>query len=126
MELKLIGNILVVETGLRNEDVKRAQKHAPHALRVRDEDGNDVFILKSVTDVPSGALVAPHALVCNSVKDGLLSASLTVPESMDATSVVDSYGKALLSAMKYVPVIKEQVQNELVPLDALVNSITTL
>lgn len=53
MRVAIIGGALVLTSSLKVEDIDVLKKYAPDALRVKDEEGNDVFAIAYSEGNPS-------------------------------------------------------------------------
>lgn len=53
MRITLIGGALVITSSLKVEDIQNLKKYSPETLKIKDEEGNDVFAVAYNEDNPS-------------------------------------------------------------------------
>lgn len=109
MRVAIIGGALALTSSLKVEDIGVLTKYAPDALRVKDEEGNDVFAVAYNEGSPSinnkGIVFSGASLT------GEGYATLTVPVDTEGTTGVEAIKDAVADMIaipaKYLAKIEE-------------------
>jgi len=131
MNIKLASGMVLVETGISIEEMKQAAIYAPQALRVRDEEGDTLYSL-ALHIRPANATINGFSFTANCLSEEKelrfaialhVNPSDTLEEAKESLKV--EYGQALVSAAKYLPVIKQQIADACEPIDSLLSVLDT-
>lgn len=122
MKITYVNNAMVVKTDLAAEKYAAAKQYAPHALKVKDEKGNDLFVVAE-----GSAQLKAIGAQFNAVIDGKM--AITIPMTMGLAgeeakqAIKDTYALGLAALATHEATIVANVNAALEPINAVVDSI---
>lgn len=99
MQIKIVGQALIITSAITFKDIERAKKLSPDCLTVRDEDKNPTFLL-TIGDKPALSTLGASFNASNA--EGKAQMTLMLPnmaEDKRIAYVTDTYGAALVAAI---------------------------
>lgn len=126
MKLKLVGNMLIVTSDIKSEDLEKAKKIDALVNRVVDEEGNEAFIINYNNDKAQPSFAKYSCEFNQTNTDGKMEAIIPLTPSEDYNEqIVEMYGAALNKAKTFESIVKQQVKEVLDSMNGLLNSIET-
>ena len=110
MQIKIVGNAMVITSGISMEDLQKIYSYTPESLQMVDEEGNTTFAIA----VGTNASFSNAGVVFNSSNNqGKAIATIMLPnvEEEDKTNyVLNKYGKGLLRLQDLEAQLNEAVE----------------
>jgi hypothetical protein len=75
-KITVVGDVYVITSGKKLEDIKLVERYRPNALKIFDEDGNEVFVVNTNGDGYIGKFGVTFA---QEARDGSKAAVITMP-----------------------------------------------
>ena len=120
-KVKILGDMLQIKSELTENEVKRAESFAPSALKLIDEDNNEIFGV-SIGD----AFYSKYGICfCNTDADGKLFMSTNNPctEHEDAEKEKETIIKKLAPIISKINAVEEQVKACNAALESIENEV---
>lgn len=126
-KIYIMGAAAVIVSGVKLEDWKLVEKHAPEALKIVDESGEPVF--KVMTAGGSGSM-NKYGVVWSSYvsEEGNATVTILLDDEVEnkKEAVMDVVGSALLDVIemeKKIPGIVEEIHEKLKKIDSCITQI---
>lgn len=126
-KIYIMGAAAVIVSGVKLEDWKLVEKHAPEALKIVDETGEPVF---KVMTAPGSGSMNRYGVVWGSYvsEEGNATVTILLDDEVEnkKEAVMDVVGSALLDVIdmeEKIPAIVEEIHEKLKKIDSCITQI---